>query len=704
MGMTEAFIERELAAARSREAEYRTRLSRHRELARKLRSHAALLRDAIKDPRGAGSVEALLANVARLTSQALEIPRTSIWLFDASGRTLVCRFQLPAPPEGAPEPHIEVASCPGYIRAITQTEEGAVAVEDALTDPRTSELRDYLVRNRVGALLDVPLIGPGELRGVLCHEHQGSARHWQEEELDFAADVGALVALTLEVERRVHAERNLRGTEARYQHLVESLPVAVYSFDARTGALDYLSPRIQDFGGQRAEEFLVSGGVERWVEAVVPEDRGGVRKRLSSQIDDGFEPELVYRIRLTDGTLRWVRDTCAVVRDAHGNPVAVQGTLADITTQKEEELRRAEIERRFQTLLEGVDVLAVVLDAGGRVEYINDSFLKLTGYARSEVIGADGFGLLLPTREGTRVRDDFLEGMRRGKLVRHFETTIRRRDGATRKVLWTNTPTHATDGAVIGSSSLGVDITDRLEAEAVALPGEKLESLGRLAAGIAHDFNNLLTVIGAAADRLRSPRNDGAEAALDIQAAVRQAAELTRSLLAYARREPIRPVALTVDGLVRDTVPVLQKLVPEGIRFTYDLASSDARVLIDPTQLRQVVMNLVGNAVDATSGHGSNIRLSTALVVLEPDQARAHGLLGDGNFVLLGVADDGRGIPRDILDRIFEPFFTTKAKGEGTGLGLAMCASMVRGAGGFVTAESTPGAGATFRIYLPVVP
>jgi two-component system, cell cycle sensor histidine kinase and response regulator CckA len=703
MGMTEAFIERELAAARTREADYRNRLMRHRDLARKLRSHAALLRDAIKDPHGAGSVELLLANVARLTSQALEIPRTSIWLFDATGQRLVCRFQLPTPPDGSPEPHIEVASCPGYVRAVTETELGAVAVDDALTDPRTSELHDYLVRNRVGALLDVPLIGPGELRGVLCHEHQGSSRHWQEEEIDFAADVGALVALTLEVERRVRAERNLRGTEAKYQHLVESLPVAVYSFDAKTGALDYLSPRIEDLGGRRAEEYLVSGGVERWVRAVDVEEQAGVRRRLSSQIDDGFEPELVYRIRLPDETRRWVRDTCAIVRDAHGVPVAVQGTLADITPQKEAELRRVELERRFQTLLEGVDVLAVVLDVRGRVEFINDAFLKLTGYTRSEAIGADGFELLLPSRDSTRVRDDFLEGMRLGKVVRHFETTIRRRGGATRKVLWTNTPSHATDGTVMGSSSLGVDITDRLEAEALALQGEKLESLGRLAAGIAHDFNNLLTVIGAAADRLSLPRGDKAEAALDISAAVRQAAELTRALLAYARREPIRPVSLMVDYLVQETLPMLTKLVPAGLRLTHELDAGDVRVLIDPTQLRQIVMNLVGNAVDATRGHGTSIRVSTAVVALAAEQTRAHGLTDEGTFVLLTVTDDGPGIAEDILARIFEPFFTTKARGEGTGLGLAMCAAMVRGAAGFVTAESTPGAGATLRVYLPVV-
>jgi len=702
MGQSEAPIERELALARAREAEYRTRLTRHRDLARRLRSHAAQLREAIREPQGRGSLDALLASVARVTSQALDIPRASIWLFDASGKYLVCRFQTPTPPPGTAEAHLDVASCPGYVRAITQTEVGAVAVEDALTDPRTSELEDYLVRHQVGALLDVPLIGPGELRGVLCHEHQGSSRKWQEEEIDFAADVGALVALTLEVERRVWTEQTLRGTEAKYKHLVETLPVVVYSFDARSGELDYLSPRVKDLGGRSAEEYLVSGGVERWVEAVFPEEREGVRRRLSWQIDDGLEPELVYRIRLPDGARRYVRDTCSVIRDAHGRPVAIQGTLADITAQREAELERAEVERRFNSLLDGVDVLAVVLDAMGRVELINETFLRLTGYAREEVIGADGFGLLLSERERERVRGDFLKGMRDGKVVRHFETTIRRRDGACRKVLWTNTPTHSADGAVIGSSSLGVDITDRLEAEALALQGEKLESLGRLAAGIAHDFNNLLTVIGGAADRLTLPHSDKAEAARDIQTAVRQAAELTRALLAYARREPIRPVSLALDGLIDETWPVLAKLAPAGLILARHLDASGAHVTADPTQIRQVVMNLVGNAVDATVGHGTTVWLSTSVVAFDLDQARAHGFAAEQSFVVLSVTDDGPGIAPEIRDRIFEPFFTTKAKGEGTGLGLALCASIARGAGGFITAETTPGGGAPFRVFLPI--
>jgi PAS domain S-box-containing protein len=702
MGQSDAPIERELAFARAREAEYRGRVTRHRDLAQKLRSYAADLRNAIRDLPTTGGIDTLLADVARLTSRALEIPRANIWLLDASGKSLVCVFQQPAPPPGVLEPHIDVASAPAYVRALTESDLGAVAVEDALTDPRTVELHDYLVRHDIRALLDVPLVGPGGLRGVLCHEHQGTTRQWQEEEIDFAAGVGSLVALTLEIERRVWAEQTLRGTEAKYKHLVETLPVIVYSFDARTGTLDYLSPRVSELGGRSAEEYLVSGGVQHWIEAVAPEDREAVRRRFSAHIGDDIEPELVYRIRLPDGTRRFVRDTGTVVPDAHGRPVAVQGTIADVTAQREAELKRAELERRVNKLLEGVDVLAIVLDASGHIELINDTFLRLTGYKREEVVGADGFALLLPERDRERVRSDFLEGLQRGKVVRHFEATIVRRDGATRKVLWTNAPTLSTEGVVIGSSSLGVDVTERLEAEALALQGEKLESLGRLAAGVAHDFNNPLTVIGGAADRLPLARTDPADVARDIQAAVHQAAELTRALLAYARREPIRPVSLVADDVIEESWPMLAKLVPRGLTLARQLDAEDTRVTIDPAQLRQVLMNLVGNAVDATLGHGSAIWISTANVDFDLEQARAHGFTSEKSFLLLTVADDGPGIANEIRDRIFEPFFTTKPQGQGTGLGLAMCASIARGAGGLVTAESTPGGGASFRVYLPI--
>jgi len=703
MPSNDVLVERELKAARERESDYRTRLAHHRSLSLRLRAHAALLRDALRASLdGWNMLSRLLADVARLSSQALEIPRTSIWLFDESRTNLVCRFQLPAgsSTEGMILP---VASCPGYIRALSTTELGAVAVDDAWSDARTADLREYLRTYNVGALLDIPILGPGQLHGVVCHEHEGGPRHWQEEEIDFATDVGAMVALVLEAERRIGAEHVARGSEAKYQNLVESLPVTVYSFQAHTGQLEYLSPRVQDLGGLAAERYLVAGGIENWVQAIEPEDREPVRRRLSGHIADGFERELIYRIRLPDGTRRWVRDTCAVVRDLTGKPIAVQGTLADITALKEAELERAEIDRRYRRLLENADLLAVILSATGHVEMVNDCFVRLTGFSREEAMGADGFALILPERERDEVRERYLTSVRNGDLVPRFETGLRTRGGSLRRILWTNTLIRSSAGTVVGSASLGLDITERVEAEALQLQQQKIESLGRLAATVAHDFNNLLTVISTATASL-DKRSDPDETAAvdDIEAAVRQATGLTRSLLAYARRETIAPTLLSVDELVTSALPLLRQIVGNEIELKVSLDTAAERVVIDGTQLRQVILNLVGNAIDATRGFGHCVRVSTGLVVMEADQARNRGLFSEGTFLVLTVSDDGRGMSRDLQERAFDPFFTTKTNGEGTGLGLAMCTSIVRRAGGFISIESLPDRGATLRVHLPI--
>jgi PAS domain S-box-containing protein len=703
MSSNDVLVDRELRAARERESDYRTRLARHRALSQRLRAHAALLRDALRNSfDGWNMMSRLLTDVARLSSQALDIPRTSIWLFDETREQLVCRFQLPPglETEGMVLP---VASCPGYIRALTTTELGAVAVDDAWSDARTSDLRDYLRRYNVGALLDIPILGPGHVHGVVCHEHEGGPRHWQEEEIDFATDVGAMVALVLEAERRIGAEHVARGSEAKYQNLVESLPVTVYSFQAHTGQLEYLSPRIRELGGLAAERYLVAGGIDNWLQAIEPEDREPVRRRLSGHISEGFERELIYRIRLPDGTRRWVRDTCGVVRNLTGKPIAVQGTLADITALKEAELERAEIDRRYRRLLENADLLAVILSATGHVEMVNDCFVRLTGFSRDEAMGADGFALILPEMERDEVRGRYLASIRNGDLVPRFETGLRTRGGSLRRILWTNTLIRSSAGTVVGSASLGLDITERVEAEALQLQQQKIESLGRLAATVAHDFNNLLTVISASAASLGKPADEvEAGAIADIEAAVHQATGLTRSLLAYARRETIAPTLLSVDELVTSALPLLRQIVGPDINLSVSLDTASERVVIDGTQLRQVLLNLVGNAVDATRGFGHHVRVSTGLLVMEADQARNRGLFSEGTFLMLTVSDDGRGMSRDLQERAFDPFFTTKSTGEGTGLGLAMCTSIVRRAGGFIAIESLPDRGATLRVHLPL--
>lgn len=699
MKPTAAILEQELKDARAREDEYRVRLARHRELSRKLRAQSDALRAALRTAdEGPLDLDRLLEAVGRLSSQALGVPRTSVWLFDERHQNLVCRWQLPERDEG-PRLAIAVASAPRYVNAIRGSGVNAVAVADVFADARTAELHDYLRRHDVGALLDIPIVGPGAVHGVVCHEHQGGTRDWHEAEIDFATDVGALVALLLEAERRREAERMARGTEAKYQNLVEKLPVVVYSFDYNTAELDYLSPRMQDLAGHPPEHYLAANGVERWSATMAPEDRPLLQHRFSPHPGAAPEPELVYRINHPEKGHRWIRDSCALIRDARGKPFAVQGTLADITELRQAELWRAEAERRYQALLENVDVLGMVMAPDGRLQFVNDGFVRATGFSREEALGADAFTLLLPAESVASFRDPFVAALSQGQVQPRMEVQIRSAAGRLVRVLWTHTLLRDPDGEVSGVCSLGVDITLRVAEENAALEEQKMESLGRLAASVAHDFNNLLMVISAEVELL-DPGAEATQARAQILEAVGQARSLTRALLAYARRETIAPTLVRVDELITNSAVLFERMVGRGVTLTLVAGAKGAEVVMDPSQLRQLIANLVVNAADATRGHGNQVRLSTAVVLMEADQARAKGLASEGDFVILRVSDDGPGVTTEIADKIFDPFFTTKP--DGTGLGLAMCDSIVRRAAGRIEVSNTPGQGAVFSVYLPI--
>jgi CheY-like chemotaxis protein len=222
---------------------------------------------------------------------------------------------------------------------------------------------------------------------------------------------------------------------------------------------------------------------------------------------------------------------------------------------------------------------------------------------------------------------------------------------------------------------------------------------------VAHDFNNLLTVMLGQVVQLRAlqPATGGqASSLLDtIDHAVEQASELTRSLLLYGRKQVERPERFAIDALVEEALPLLEALAGREVKVSMSLHSEVARVMLDRSRVRQALLNLVGNAADATRGHGSSVRVSTHVELLGEAVARGKGASAGGSFVVLTVADDGRGIDPRTLARIFDPFFTTKAEGRGTGLGLAITQTVASQAGGFVDVDSSIDAGTTFRVFFP---
>jgi signal transduction histidine kinase/CheY-like chemotaxis protein len=250
--------------------------------------------------------------------------------------------------------------------------------------------------------------------------------------------------------------------------------------------------------------------------------------------------------------------------------------------------------------------------------------------------------------------------------------------------------------------ALEAEIAEREQTEERLRQSQKMEAIGNLTGGMAHDFNNVLAVVIGSLELLQERKIDEESNKLvntAIGAALR-GADLTRSLLAFARRQPLKPQRIEIKDLIGNTTKLLKRTLGENIEITVDLSSNTWPVVIDPAQLESSLVNLANNARDAMPGGGS-LHIATANRRLDEDYASQHPEVTAGDYVMIEVGDSGSGIPRDMLGRIFEPFFTTKEQGKGTGLGLSMVFGFMKQSGGHINVYSEEGVGTTFRLYLP---
>ena len=261
----------------------------------------------------------------------------------------------------------------------------------------------------------------------------------------------------------------------------------------------------------------------------------------------------------------------------------------------------------------------------------------------------------------------------------------------------------ADDGKIIGVSAFGKDITERKRLEEQLIQSQKMESIGRLAGGVAHDFNNMLSVIIGSADmlKLKVPQGDPRWDYLEqISKAAERSGQITRQLLALSRKQVIAPKTVNLNSLVQDLQKNLARLIGEDVRLAFKPAPGLWDVLIDPSQVDQIIMNLSVNARDAMPGGGS-LTIETSNIHIDSNYTRMHIEATPGDYVSLRVADTGSGMSREIQTHIFEPFFTTKEIGKGTGLGLATVYGIVTQNKGFINVYSEPGQGTVFQICLP---
>ncbi len=470
---------------------------------------------------------------------------------------------------------------------------------------------------------------------------------------------------------------------------------ALYMLD-RNGHIATWNPGARRFKGYEAEEIIG----QHFSRFFTDEDReaGLPARALRTAAEEGkFESE-GWRVR-KDGTRFWASVVIDPVRDASGEVIGFAKITRDITEKREAERALHASEQRFRMLVQGVrDYAIYLLDPSGVISNWNAGAAAIKGYAADEIIGEHFSRFYTP------------EDRERGEPARALETALRegkyereawrvRKDGSR---FWASVvidPIHDDDGRLIGFAKITRDMTEKRraqleldEARAALFQSQKLQALGELTGGIAHDFNNLMTVIRGSADLLRRGGLDEEKRRRYLDAIVEtseRAATLTSHLLAFSRRQPLRPQVLDVNVRLDAIGEVLARTLESQVEVELDLEPELWTTEVDAAELETALLNAAFNARDAMP-QGGRLTLKTSNV---PS--------GEGDAVCIALSDTGEGMSEEVISRAFEPFFTTKPVGKGTGLGLSQIHGFAAQSGGHAEIESKPGAGTTIRIFLP---
>ena len=382
----------------------------------------------------------------------------------------------------------------------------------------------------------------------------------------------------------------------------------------------------------------------------------------------------------------------------------IKGHLSE-RTRAEEALR--ETSRTLRALIEASPLAVVVSDASGTVRVWNPAAVPMFGWREEEVI--DRPNPLLSAERNPELCAT-CDLVLRGERFSNAEIRARNRSGSEIVLAFSGAPLVDGQGKIVAMMAIVADITDAKKAEEALrqseeqlLQSQKMEAVGKLAGGVAHDFNNLLSVITGYSELLLvrlDGKHPGRREIEEIHKAGERAAALTQQLLAFSRRQVLKPKVLRLCDVVENLGKMLRRLIGEDVEFITRAQPEPWMVRADPSQIEQILMNLAVNARDAMP-RGGKLVVSTANVAMEAPLVEGELRIPPGRYATLEVTDNGCGMDEATLSRIFEPFFTTKGLGKGTGLGLATVYGIVKQSGGYIRVRSAPGHGAIFTIYLP---
>ena len=346
----------------------------------------------------------------------------------------------------------------------------------------------------------------------------------------------------------------------------------------------------------------------------------------------------------------------------------------------------------------------MIADVQGTILYVNPAFEKITGYSRQEAVGQNP-RFLKSGRQDLRFYSEMWNTLVNGE-VWHGHFINKRKDGTLYEEDASITPVRDAARQIVNYVAVKRDVSREVQLEGQLRQAQKLEAVGQLAGGVAHDFNNMLAVIRGNAELLlmdEEKLGGGARECLNhVISATEHAANLTRQLLIFSRKQAMQSQPVALNDLIGNLTKMLKRVVPEDIRLKCRYAVPLPFIQADPSMLEQVLLNLVVNARDAMP-KGGQLLITTEGTSVAEAYAQTNREARTGEFVCLTVFDTGTGIAPEHLQRIFEPFFTTKEVGKGTGLGLATVYGIVKQHRGWIEVSSQPGAGATFKIFLPAI-
>ena len=504
-----------------------------------------------------------------------------------------------------------------------------------------------------------------------------------------------VVSLWRDITDQKEAEERLRESEERYRRLVEfsADAIAVHS----EGKFLYINAAGLNLLGATASEDVIGRSLLDFVDR---EYRDTVAARLREIEQDGRRAELVERKLATlDGRL--IDAEVTTIPFTYGARPAIHLVLRDVTERKRAADALEWSERKYRMLFEQSKDAIFIRAADGRITEVNPAGVQLLGYGSAEeIVGRFDIEFYAHPDERQARHERLFE---RG-FVKDQPLELRRRDGAVVPVLFTEAAVHDEHGELHSVRMSAHDMTEVRRLEEEFLHAQKMEAVGRLAGGVAHDFNNLLTALHTSAylgSKLLPAEHPVQESFREIEEAGRRAADLTRQLLVFARRQMITPKVVDLGELILNLTKLLRRLIGEDIELVTRTVSESARVRVDPGLMEQVLVNLSVNARDAMP-HGGRLVIETSEAVVGNGKA-ADVSLPAGTYVVLSLHDDGCGMSEEVKAHLFEPFFTTKEVGKGTGLGLATCYGIVSQIGGHIVVDSQIGIGTTFHIYLPRV-